>query len=60
MPLQRQLNYRASQMIMYIKLFKINFTKMNPYEFKTFTDILATLLRFIQDSKEQRPWQKKK
>lgn len=47
-------------MIMYIKLFKINFTKMNPYEFKTFTDILATLLRFIKDSKEQRPWQKKK
>lgn len=29
-------------MIMYSKLFKIkiNFTKMDPYEFKTFTDIL--------------------
>ena len=25
---------------MYSKLFKINFTKMDPYEFKTFTDIL--------------------
>ena len=30
-----------AQMIMYSKLFKINFTKMDPYEFKTFTDILA-------------------
>ena len=29
-----------AQMIMYSKLFKINFTKMDPYEFKTFTDIL--------------------
>ena len=27
-------------MIMYSKLFKINFTKMDLYEFKTFTDIL--------------------
>ena len=27
-------------MVMYSKLFKINFTKMDPYEFKTFTDIL--------------------
>lgn len=29
-----------AQMIMYSKLFKINFTEMDPYEFKTFTDIL--------------------
>ncbi len=29
-----------AQMVMYSKLFKINFTKMDPYEFKTFTDIL--------------------
>ena len=28
------------EMVMYSKLFKINFTKMEPYEFKTFTDIL--------------------
>ena len=27
-------------MIMYSKMFKINFSKMDPYEFKTFTDIL--------------------
>ena len=33
-------NTTQAQMIMYSKLFKINFTKMNPYEFKTFTDIL--------------------
>ena len=33
-------NATQAQMIMYSKLFKINFTKMNPYEFKTFTDIL--------------------
>ena len=29
-----------AQMVMYSKLLKINFTKMDPYEFKTFTDIL--------------------
>lgn len=33
-------NATQAQMIMYSKLFKINFTKMDPYEFKTFTDIL--------------------
>lgn len=33
-------NSTQAQMIMYSKLFKINFTKMDPYEFKTFTDIL--------------------
>ena len=33
-------NATQSQMVMYSKLFKINFTKMDPYEFKTFTDIL--------------------
>ena len=33
-------NTTQAQMIMYSKLFKINFTKMEPYEFKTFTDIL--------------------
>ncbi len=33
-------NVTQAQMVMYSKLFKINFTKMDPYEFKTFTDIL--------------------
>ena len=33
-------NATQAQMIMYSKLFKINFTKKDPYEFKTFTDIL--------------------
>ena len=33
-------NATQAQMVMYSKLFKINFTKMDPYEFKTFTDIL--------------------
>lgn len=33
-------NATQAQMIMYSKLFKINFTKMDLYEFKTFTDIL--------------------
>lgn len=33
-------NSTQAQMVMYSKLFKINFTKMDPYEFKTFTDIL--------------------
>ena len=38
--LQNTSNSTQAQMIMYSKLFKINFTKMDPYEFKTFTDIL--------------------
>ena len=38
--LQNASNSTQAQMIMYSKLFKINFTKMDPYEFKTFTDIL--------------------
>ena len=33
-------NATQAQMVMYSKLFKINFTKMDPYEFRTFTDIL--------------------
>ncbi len=33
-------NATQAQMVIYSKLFKINFTKMDPYEFKTFTDIL--------------------
>ncbi len=33
-------NATQAQMVMYSKLLKINFTKMDPYEFKTFTDIL--------------------
>ena len=38
--LQKADNATQAQMVMYSKLFKINFTKMDPYEFKTFTDIL--------------------
>ena len=38
--LKRTDNATQAQMVMYSKLFKINFTKMDPYEFKTFTDIL--------------------
>jgi hypothetical protein len=38
--LQNAGNSTQAQMIMYSKLFKINFTKIDPYEFKTFTDIL--------------------
>lgn len=38
--LQNAGNSTQAQMIMYSKLFKINFTKMDSYEFKTFTDIL--------------------
>ena len=38
--LQNSGNSTQAQMIMYSKLFKINFTKMDSYEFKTFTDIL--------------------
>lgn len=33
-------NAPQAQMVMYSKLFKINFTKMDPYEFKAFTDIM--------------------
>ena len=36
----KDLRATQAQMIMYSKLFKINFTEMDPYEFKTFTDIL--------------------
>jgi len=38
--LQNAGNSTQAQMIMLSKLFKINFTKMDSYEFKTFTDIL--------------------
>lgn len=38
--LQNTGNATQAQMVMYSKLLKINFTKMDPYEFKTFTDIL--------------------
>lgn len=37
---QKADNATQAQMLMYSKMFKINFTKMDPYEFKTFTDIL--------------------
>jgi len=37
---QKADNAIQAQMIMYSKMFKINFSKMDPYEFKTFTDIL--------------------
>ena len=38
--IQKTDNATQAQMIMYSKMFKINFSKMDPYEFKTFTDIL--------------------
>jgi len=37
---QKADNATQAQMLIYSKMFKINFTKMDPYEFKTFTDIL--------------------
>ncbi len=37
---QKADNATQAQMIMYSKMFKINFSKMDPYEFKTLTDIL--------------------
>ena len=37
---QKANNATQAQMIMYSKMFKINFSKMDPYEFKTLTDIL--------------------
>ena len=37
---QKADNATQAQMIMYSKIFKINFSKMDPYEFKAFTDIL--------------------
>ena len=38
--LQKADNTTQAQMVMYSKMFKINFTKMDPYEFKTFADLL--------------------
>ena len=37
---QKADNATQAQMIMYSKMFKINFSKTDPHEFKTFTDIL--------------------
>lgn len=37
---QKADNATQAQMIMYSKMFKINFSKMDSHEFKTFTDIL--------------------
>ena len=37
---QKADNATQAQMIMYSKMFKINFSKMDPYEFKTLTNIL--------------------
>lgn len=49
-----------AQMIMYSKLLKINFTKMDPYEFKTFTDILQRYSDLCKPIRGQRPWQEEK
>ena len=38
--IQKADNSTQAQMIMFSKFFKINFSKMDPYEFKTFADIL--------------------
>ena len=53
-------NATQAQMVMYSKLFKINFTKMDPYEFKTFTGSPAALLRSLQAGERQRSWKKEK
>lgn len=38
--IQKDDSVTQKQMLTYSKLFQINFTKMNPYEFKTFMDIV--------------------
>ena len=53
-------NATQAQMIMYSKLFKINFTKMDPYEFKTFTDILQRYSDFCKPVKGTGRGKKKK
>ncbi len=52
-------NATQAQMIMYSKLFKINFTKMDPYEFKTFTDILQRYSDLCKPVKGTRRGKKK-
>ena len=53
-------NATQAQMIMYSKLFKINFTKMDPYEFKTFTDILQRYSDLCKPVKGNGPWPEEK
>ena len=53
-------NATQAQMIMYSKLFKINFTKMDPYEFKTFTDILQRYFDLCKPVKGNGRGKKKK
>ena len=55
-------NATQAQMIMYSKMFKINFSKMDPYEFKTFTDILqrySDALKLLRAMEEARRNDKK-
>ena len=37
---QKADNSTQAQMVMYSKMFKMNFKKMDPYEFKTFADLV--------------------
>ena len=53
-------NATQAQMVMYSKLFKINFTKMDPYEFKTFTDILKRYSNLCKPVKGSERGKKKK
>jgi hypothetical protein len=53
-------NATQAQMVMYSKLFKINFTKMDPYEFKTFKDILQRYSDLCKPVKENGRGKKKK
>ena len=53
-------NTTQAQMVMYSKLFKINYTKMEPYEFKTFTNILQCYSDLCKPVKENGRGKKKK
>ena len=53
-------NATQAQMVMYSKLFKINFTKMDPYEIKTFTDILKRYSNLCKPVKGSGRGKKKK
>ena len=53
-------NASQAQMVMYSKLFKINFTKMDPYEFRTFTDILQKYSDLCKPVKRNGRGKKKK
>lgn len=57
---QRADNATQAKMIMYSKMFKINFNKMDPYEFKTFTDIIQRYSDAFKTAKGNGRGKKKK